>query len=121
MEIVETAIPDVKLLTPRKFGDHRGFFVETYNRKVLEGVGFTKEFVQDNHSLSVPAGTVRGLHFQLEPYAQDKLVRVMRGAVLDVAVDLRQDRPPLASMYWRGWMPKPAANTWSRPASPTVS
>jgi dTDP-4-dehydrorhamnose 3,5-epimerase len=93
MEIVKTAIPDVKLLTPRKFGDHRGFFVETYNRKVLESVGFTKEFVQDNHSLSVPAGTVRGLHFQLEPYAQDKLVRVVRGAVLDVAVDLRRDSP----------------------------
>jgi dTDP-4-dehydrorhamnose 3,5-epimerase len=93
MEIVETAIPDVKLLTPRKFGDHRGFFVETYNKKVLESIGFTKEFVQDNHSLSVPAGTIRGLHFQLEPYAQDKLVRVVRGAILDVAVDLRRGSP----------------------------
>ena len=93
MEIVETAIPDVKLLTPRKFGDHRGFFVETYNRKVLEGIGFTKEFVQDNHSLSAPAGTIRGLHFQLEPYAQDKLVRVVKGAILDVAVDLRKGSP----------------------------
>jgi dTDP-4-dehydrorhamnose 3,5-epimerase len=93
MEIVETAISDVKLLTPRKFGDHRGFFAETYNRKVLESIGFTKEFVQDNHSLSVPAGTVRGLHFQLEPYAQDKLVRVVRGAILDVAVDLRRGSP----------------------------
>lgn len=93
MEIVETAIPDVKLLTPRKFGDHRGFFVETYNRKVLEGIGFTKEFVQDNHSLSAPAGTIRGLHFQLEPYAQDKLVRVVKGAVFDVAVDVRKGSP----------------------------
>jgi dTDP-4-dehydrorhamnose 3,5-epimerase len=93
MEINETDIPDVKLLTPRKFGDHRGFFVESYNRKVLESIGFTKEFVQDNHSLSVPVGTVRGLHFQLEPHAQDKLVRVVRGAILDVAVDLRRDSP----------------------------
>jgi dTDP-4-dehydrorhamnose 3,5-epimerase len=93
MEINETDILDVKLLTPRKFGDHRGFFVESYNRKVLESIGFTKEFVQDNHSLSVPAGTVRGLHFQIEPYAQDKLVRVVRGAILDVAVDLRRGSP----------------------------
>jgi len=93
MEIVETEIPDVKLLTPRRFGDHRGFFVESYNRKVLESIGFTKEFVQDNHSLSGPVGTVRGLHFQLEPHAQDKLVRVVRGAVLDVAVDLRCGSP----------------------------
>src|SRR5690349_12332463 len=93
MEIVETAIPDVKLLTPRKFGDHPGFFVETYNKKVLENIGFTKEFVQDNHSLSVPVGNVGGLQLQLEPYAQDKLVRVVRGAILDVAVDLRRGSP----------------------------
>src|SRR3954471_13558124 len=93
MEIVETDIPDVKLLTPRKFGDHRGFLAETYNRKVLEGIGFTREFVQDIHSLSVPAGPVRGLHFHLEPYAQDKLVRVVRGAILDVALDLRRSSP----------------------------
>src|SRR4051812_28531293 len=93
MEINETDIPDVKLLTPRKFGDHRGFFVESYNRKVLESIGFTKEFVQDNHSLSVPAGTVRGLHFQIEPHAQDKLVRVVRGAILDVAADPRRGFP----------------------------
>jgi dTDP-4-dehydrorhamnose 3,5-epimerase len=93
MQIVETEIPDVKLLTPRRFGDHRGYFAETFNKKLLEAVGFTREFVQDNHSLSVPAGTVRGLHFQIPPFAQDKLVRVVRGAILDVAVDLRRNSP----------------------------
>jgi dTDP-4-dehydrorhamnose 3,5-epimerase len=93
MDIVALAIPDVKLIRPKKFGDHRGFFSETYSRQAFAAAGFDYEFVQDNHSLSSEVGTVRGLHFQLPPFAQDKLVRVVRGAILDVAVDIRKDSP----------------------------
>lgn len=93
MQVVETEIPDVKLITPKKFGDHRGFFSETYNRKSLAEAGIELDFVQDNHSRSAEKGVLRGLHFQIPPYAQDKLVRVIRGAVLDVAVDIRRSSP----------------------------
>jgi len=93
MTIESLAIPEVKLITLKKFGDHRGFFVETYSRKVLAAAGVDVEFVQDNHSLSATAGTVRGLHYQLPPMAQGKLVRVLKGAVLDVAVDIRRGSP----------------------------
>ena len=93
MEIVATAIPDVKVLVPKKIGDHRGFFSEIYSRKAFEAAGIRADFVQDNHSLSAEVGVVRGLHFQLPPAAQDKLVRVVRGAVLDVAVDIRRSSP----------------------------
>jgi len=93
MQVVETAIPAVKVIVPKKFGDHRGFFSETYSRKAFEGMGIPAEFVQDNHSLSAEAGVVRGLHYQLPPAAQDKLVRVVRGAILDVAVDVRRSSP----------------------------
>lgn len=93
MQVTPLDIPDVKILHPRKFGDKRGFFSETYNKKALAEHGIDIEFVQDNHSYSSPRGTIRGLHFQIPPYAQDKLVRVVRGAVLDVAVDLRADSP----------------------------
>lgn len=86
-------IEGVLLLEPRKFGDARGFFSETYNRRQLASLGFEAEFVQDNQSLSVEAGVVRGLHFQSPPHAQAKLVRVVRGAILDVAVDLRRGSP----------------------------
>jgi len=90
MDIEALEIPDVKILKPRKFGDHRGFFSETYNRKALAEAGIDLDFVQDNHSLSGEVGTLRGLHFQTPPFGQDKLVRVVRGAILDVAVDLRK-------------------------------
>ena len=90
MRIEALSIPEVKLLTPKKHGDHRGFFSETYNRNTLAAAGIDINFVQDNHSLSAEKGTVRGLHFQTPPFAQDKLVRVARGSVFDVAVDLRQ-------------------------------
>ena len=93
MKIVETEIPAVKVLIPRRFGDSRGWFSETWNRKVLAEAGLDLDFVQDNQSLSGPAGTVRGLHFQSPPFAQDKLLRVLRGAILDVAVDLRGGSP----------------------------
>lgn len=86
-------IPDVKVIEPDKFGDHRGFFSETYNRTAFHKLGIDLDFVQDNHSLSAQVGTVRGLHFQTPPYAQDKLVRVPRGAILDVAVDIRHGSP----------------------------
>jgi dTDP-4-dehydrorhamnose 3,5-epimerase len=88
-----TAIPDVKIITPKKFGDHRGFFSEVYNRQAFTEAGIALEFIQDNHSLSAQVGTLRGLHFQSAPFAQDKLVRVTRGRILDVAVDLRKSSP----------------------------
>jgi dTDP-4-dehydrorhamnose 3,5-epimerase len=83
----------VKLLALRIHRDHRGFFSETYNKGELAKVGVNLEFVQDNHSLSVERGVVRGLHFQIPPFAQDKLVRVVRGAIFDVAVDIRRGSP----------------------------
>ena len=86
-------IPDVRVLSPRKYADLRGFFSETYNKKVLAAVGIDINFVQDNYSYSAEKGTVRGLHFQTAPFAQDKLVRVARGSVFDVVVDLRQGSP----------------------------
>ncbi len=93
MKITPLAIPDVLLIEPKRFGDARGFFSETYSRRALREAGIDLEFVQDNHSLSCPAGTVRGLHFQAPPHAQAKLVRVTRGCVLDVAVDIRVGSP----------------------------
>jgi len=93
MEITELEIPDVKVLASKKFGDHRGFFSETYNKRILAERGITMDFVQDNHSFSADPGTIRGLHFQTPPHAQDKLVRVAQGSVLDVAVDIRRGSP----------------------------
>ncbi len=93
MEVIETRLPDVKVLIPRKLGDQRGFLSETYNMRTLAEAAIELAFVQDNHSLSVDKGTIRGLHYQLPPFAQHKLVRVVRGAILDVAVDLRRSSP----------------------------
>ncbi|MHB8652830.1 MAG: dTDP-4-dehydrorhamnose 3,5-epimerase [Terriglobia bacterium] len=90
VEIRPTGIPEVKVIVPRRYPDGRGYFSETYNKKVLAEAGIELDFVQDNHSLSVETGVVRGLHYQIPPSAQDKLVRVVRGAVFDVAVDLRK-------------------------------
>jgi dTDP-4-dehydrorhamnose 3,5-epimerase len=81
------------LLSPKRFGDARGFFSETYNSRTVAPLIGDQRFVQDNHSLSVPAGTLRGLHFQIAPMGQGKLVRVVRGAILDVAVDIRRSSP----------------------------
>jgi dTDP-4-dehydrorhamnose 3,5-epimerase len=92
-EIRSLAISDVKLITPRIFRDERGFFSETYSRRALSEAGIDCEFVQDNQSLSRARGVIRGLHYQIEPHAQGKLVRVTRGAILDVAVDIRQGSP----------------------------
>ncbi|MBP2232962.1 dTDP-4-dehydrorhamnose 3,5-epimerase [Azospirillum agricola] len=93
MDIAALAIPDVKIIHPKKFGDHRGFFSETYSKRAFAAAGLDLDFVQDNQSLSAEVGTVRGLHFQLPPFAQDKLLRVVRGAVFDVAVDIRRGSP----------------------------
>lgn len=91
--IEDCAVPDVKLITPTRHGDHRGFFSETWSRAAFAGIGVDIDFVQDNHSLSATVGTLRGLHFQSPPCAQDKLVRVTRGRILDVAVDIRASSP----------------------------
>ena len=93
MNAEPTRIPEVKLLRMRRYRDERGFFSETYSRRTLAEVGIDSDFVQDNHSFSDPPGVVRGLHFQIPPFAQDKLVRVVRGAIFDVAVDLRHRSP----------------------------
>lgn len=91
MNVVALDIPDVKLITPRRFGDHRGFFSEVYNARTFADAGIDIEFVQDNHAFSREAGTLRGLHFQKPPHAQAKLVRVTRGRIYDVAVDIRRE------------------------------
>lgn len=91
--VTPLAIPDVKLITPQRFGDDRGFFSETYNRDAFAAAGIAMTFVQDNHSLSRAVGTIRGLHFQAPPRAQDKLVRCGRGRLFDVAVDIRRGSP----------------------------
>ena len=93
LEVEPTILPDVKIVKPKRFGDRRGFFSEVYNKRIFTDAGVGLEFLQDNHSLSAKAGTVRGLHFQTAPCAQDKLVRVTRGRILDVAVDLRRSSP----------------------------
>jgi dTDP-4-dehydrorhamnose 3,5-epimerase len=89
MEVVETAIEDVKILSLNRYVDERGFLSETYKRSALVRVGIGDVFVQENHSLSLTERTLRGLHFQCPPHAQAKLVRVVRGAIFDVAVDIR--------------------------------
>ena len=93
LQVMETEIEAVKLIVPRIHRDRRGFFSETYNKAVLTELGANLEFVQENHSLSVERGVVRGLHFQIPPLAQDKLVRVIRGSAFDVAVDIRKGSP----------------------------
>ena len=93
MQTKRLAIPEVILITPRVFADQRGVFVETWNGPRYADIGIPGPFVQDNHSVSVTRGTVRGLHLQIAPYVQGKLVRCVRGAVWDVAVDVRPGSP----------------------------
>lgn len=93
MKVISTAIPDVKIFEPKVFGDERGFLFESFNQKVFEkATGLKRNFVQDNHSRS-RRGTLRGLHYQLPPMEQGKLVRVTQGEVFDVAVDIRRSSP----------------------------
>lgn len=93
MELLKTKLEGVYILIPKVFGDHRGFFMESWSRRTMEEAGLYYDFVQDNHSLSTVKGTLRGIHFQKGDKSQAKLVRCVRGAVLDVAVDLRHDSP----------------------------
>ena len=93
LQIRQLDLEGVFEVLPPRFGDERGFFSETYNARHLAEAGLNLEFVQDNHSLSAKAGVLRGLHYQLDPHAQDKLLRVVRGAILDVAVDIRRSSP----------------------------
>lgn len=108
-------IPDIVLIKPDRFLDDRGFFSETFNSLKLAEINIKADFVQDNHSLSREPGTIRGLHFQSPPFAQDKLVRVTKGKVLDVAVDIRRGSPNfgkyvsaiLSAQNWAQlWIPK---------------
>ena len=93
IKVTQTNLMDVKIIEPAVFGDHRGFFTESYSKEAFNEVGITFDFVQDNHSLSVEAGVIRGLHFQKGEAAQTKLIRVVSGAVLDVIVDIRKGSP----------------------------
>lgn len=98
MQVTPTAIPDVKLIEPKVFGDDRGFFLESWNARAFADAGIDATFVQDNHSRSAK-GVLRGLHYQVDP-AQGKLVRVVAGAVFDVAVDMRRSSPTFG--HWVG-------------------
>ena len=100
MNVIETALVGVRILEPQVFGDARGWFMESWSKKKMEEAGITVDFVQDNHSFSAQKGTLRGLHYQLNPMAQAKLLRVSRGAIFDVAVDIRRGSPTYAK--WVG-------------------
>lgn len=100
MKMVDTKLPDVKILEPDVFGDHRGWFMETWSQKKLAELGINLTFVQDNQSFTAKKGTLRGIHFQNGEWSQAKLVRVVAGAVIDVAVDLRKGSPTY--LQWVG-------------------
>lgn len=110
LKIERLAIPDVVLITPKRFGDSRGFFSETFCDRDLAAAGLPSRFVQDNHSRSEKAGTVRGLHMQSPPHAQHKLVRVPRGRILDIAVDIRVGSPT----YGRHVTAELSADNWAQ-------
>lgn len=93
MKLVETKLKDVYIIEPSVHGDHRGYFMESYNKNKFEALGLPFDLIQDNHSLSTEVGILRGLHFQRSPKAQTKIVRVLTGAIYDVVVDLRQHSP----------------------------
>jgi dTDP-4-dehydrorhamnose 3,5-epimerase len=101
MKIEKTTLRGAYLIKPRVFDDERGFFMENYSEKKFKEAGIEARFVQDNHSMSVSKGVLRGLHYQKPPYSQAKLVRVTRGAVYDVIVDLRKDSPTYGK--WEGF------------------
>jgi dTDP-4-dehydrorhamnose 3,5-epimerase len=102
MKKIETTLKDAFLLEPAVHGDHRGFFMESYNKQTFQQLGIEIEFVQDNHSLSETPGTLRGMHYQLEPKAQTKIVRVSSGAIYDVIVDIRKGS--LTYGKWQGFI-----------------
>lgn len=100
MNVIKTELPGVVILEPQVFGDARGWFMESWSKKKMETIGISVDFVQDNHSFSAEKGTLRGLHYQLNPMAQAKMLRVSRGAIFDVAVDIRRGSPTYAK--WVG-------------------
>ncbi|WCK54289.1 dTDP-4-dehydrorhamnose 3,5-epimerase [Aneurinibacillus sp. Ricciae_BoGa-3] len=102
MNVIETKLNDVILLEPKIFGDARGYFMESYNKQVFSEIGLDFEFVQDNQSLSAEVGVIRGLHYQLNPKAQTKLVRVLQGAIYDVIVDIRKSSSTFGQ--WQGFI-----------------
>ena len=102
IHVTETKLKDVKLLEPAVFGDHRGFFTESYSQEDFKAAGIDFDFVQDNHSLSTQPGVLRGLHFQKGEAAQTKLIRVVTGVVLDVIVDIRKGSPTYGQ--WEGYL-----------------
>ncbi len=99
MQIEQTPLAGVVILAPKRFGDSRGWFSETWNATRMSESGLDLPFVQDNHSFSASVGTLRGLHYQRPPHAQDKLVRCTRGAIFDVAVDIRRGSPTWAKWF----------------------
>ena len=102
MKVTETKLPGIKLIDPAVHGDHRGFFMESYNSNHFADNGIPNVFIQDNHSLSAEAGVLRGLHYQINPKAQAKLLRVVSGAIYDVVVDIRQGSPTIGQ--WEGFI-----------------
>lgn len=102
MNVLETNLRDVKLIETDVHGDHRGFFTESYTREKFFNAGINNEFIQDNHSLSVEPGVLRGMHYQTNPKAQTKLVRVTSGAIYDVLVDMRKGSPTFGK--WEGYI-----------------
>ncbi|WP_373232244.1 dTDP-4-dehydrorhamnose 3,5-epimerase [Cohnella sp.] len=101
MNVKESKLPGVKVIEPTVYEDNRGFFMESYNAERMTAQGISTIFVQDNHSLSVQSGVIRGLHYQLEPKAQTKLIRVLAGAIYDVVVDIRRGSPTFGQ--WEGF------------------
>lgn len=121
VEVRDLGLEGVFEIVPRKFEDERGFFSETWNAAVLAQDGIDIAFVQDNHSLSRAAGVLRGLHFQTPPFAQDKLVRVLRGSVFDVALDIRKGSPTFGQWVGLNLRRSLGIRFWCRRASRTVS
>jgi dTDP-4-dehydrorhamnose reductase/dTDP-4-dehydrorhamnose 3,5-epimerase len=100
MKLTKTKITDVLIIEPKVFGDHRGWFTESYSKEKYISLGINADFIQDNHSFTAKKGTIRGLHFQIEPKSQSKLIRCIRGKIYDVAVDIRKGSPTY--LKWTG-------------------
>ncbi|MGV7118361.1 dTDP-4-dehydrorhamnose 3,5-epimerase [Paenibacillus kyungheensis] len=102
MKVTSLILEGAKLIEPVVHGDHRGFFMESYNEKLMHENGIKHNFIQDNHSLSAEPGVLRGMHYQLNPKAQTKLIRVISGSIYDVIVDIRKDSPTFGQ--WQGFI-----------------
>ncbi len=102
MNVIKSRLPGILILEPKVFGDHRGYFMESYNRQAFDKHGVDYDLVQDNQSMSAEAGTLRGLHYQLNPKAQTKIVRCLHGAFYDVVVDIRRNSPTYGK--WEGFI-----------------